>query len=56
MGQLHCSSPGAAKPTRDQREVYDLLHSNHAKGLGPKRNERQSYERGQNPRHRSGMG
>jgi hypothetical protein len=26
MGQLHCSSPGAAKPTRDQREVYDLLN------------------------------
>ena len=26
MGQLHCSSPGAAKPTRDQRQVYDLLN------------------------------
>jgi hypothetical protein len=26
LGQLHCSSPGAAKPTRDQREVYDLLN------------------------------
>ena len=26
MGQLHCSSPGAAKPTRDQREVYDQLN------------------------------
>ena len=26
MGQLHCSSPGAAKPTRDQREVYDRLN------------------------------
>jgi hypothetical protein len=26
MGQLHCSSPGAAKPTRDQREIYDLLN------------------------------
>jgi hypothetical protein len=26
MGQLHCSSSGAAKPTRDQREVYDLLN------------------------------
>jgi hypothetical protein len=26
MGQLHCSSPGAAKPTRDQRQLYDLLN------------------------------
>ena len=27
MGQLHCSSPGAAKPSRDQRRVdYDVLN------------------------------
>ena len=26
MGQLHCSSLGAAKPTRDQRQAYDLLN------------------------------
>jgi len=26
MGQLHCSSPGAAKPIRDQSRNYDLLN------------------------------
>jgi hypothetical protein len=46
-----------SRPTRGLRSAQSrFYHPNHAKRLGPKRNERQSHERGESPRYRSGMG
>jgi hypothetical protein len=45
-----------SRPKRGLRPAQPRLHySDHAKGLGSKRNERQSYEGGQSSSHRSGM-